>query len=97
MQCKLTLDSSDGTSISNFVYDRGRVNLVTVKRLGIDRSGTGDAFFAVLAGALLNGETLVDSARKAADFVSKCIEYAEKLELPWNHGLPFEEFLTELD
>ena len=93
----VTLDSSDGTSISNFVYDRGRVNLVTVKRLGIDRSGTGDAFFAVLAGALLNGETLVDSARKAADFVSKCIEYAEKLELPWNHGLPFEEFLTELD
>ena len=93
----VTLDFDDGTSIANFVHDRGKINLVTVKRLGLDRSGTGDAFFAVLAGALLNGETLVDSARKAADFVSKCIEYAEKLELPWNHGLPFEEFLTELD
>lgn len=93
----VTLDSGDGRTLSNFVYDKGNVNLVNVKRLGIDRSGTGDAFFAVLVGNLINGNSLADSARKAADFVSKCIEYAEKLELPWNFGLPFEEFLTELD
>ena len=93
----VTLDFDDGTSIANFVHDRGKVNLVMVERIGSDRSGTGDAFFAVLAGNLLNGRELVDSTRKAARFVSKCIGYAEKLELPWNHGLPFEEFLTELD
>lgn len=93
----VNLDFDDGTSISNFVYDKGRVNLVTVERLGSDRSGTGDAFFAVLAGSLMNGTELVDAVRKSARFVSKCIEYAERLELPWNHGLPFEEFLTTLD
>ena len=93
----VTLDFDDGTSIANFVHDRGKINLVTVKRLGLDRSGTGDAFFAVLAGYLLNGSDLVDAVRKAADFVSRCIEYAERLELPWNHGLPFEEFLTTLE
>lgn len=93
----VNLDFDDGTSISNFVYDKGRVNLVTVERLGLDRSGTGDAFFAVLAGSLMNGTELVDAVRKSARFVSKCIEYAERLELPWNHGLPFEEFLTTLD
>ena len=93
----VTLDFDDGTSIANFVHDRGKINLVMTERLGADRSGTGDAFFAVLVGNLLNGRELVDSTRKAANFVSKCIEYAEKLQLPWNHGLPFEEFLTELD
>ena len=93
----VNLDFDDGNSIANFVHDNGKINLVTVPRLGSDRSGTGDAFFAVLAGCLLNGIDLVDAVRKAADFVSRCIEFAERLELPWNHGLPFEEFLTELD
>ena len=91
------LDFDDGSSLANFVYDKGKINLVMVDRIGSDRSGTGDAFFAVLAGNLLNGIDLVDAVRKSARFVSRCIEYAEALELPWNHGLPFEEFLTTLD
>ena len=44
----------------------------------------------------MNGETLIDSVRKAANFVTKCIQRAEDLNLEWNWGLPFEEFLTEL-
>ena len=36
------------------------------------------------------------SVQKAADFISKCLQYAEELELPWNYGIPFEEYLTEL-
>ena len=93
----ITLDTDDGSNISNFVFDNGSINLVTAKRLGIDRSGTGDAFFAVLAGSIINGEKLVDAARKAANFVTRCIAHAEDLKLPWNYGLPFEEFLTELN
>ena len=92
----VTLDIDDGSNIANFIFDRGEINLVTSRRLGGDRSGTGDAFFAVAAASWLNGETLTDSTRKAADFVAKCIAHAEKLNLPWNWGLPFEEFLTEL-
>ena len=93
----ITLDTDDGSNISNFVFDNGSINLVTAKRLGIDRSGTGDAFFAVLAGSIINGEKLVEAARKAANFVTRCIAHAEDLKLPWNYGLPFEEFLTELN
>ena len=48
------------------------------------------------AASWLNGESLSDATRKAAQFVGKCIAHAEKLNLPWNYGLPFEEFLTEL-
>ena len=92
----VTLDAGDDSQIANFIFDRGEINLVTSRRLGGDRSGTGDAFFAVAAASWLNGENLIDSTRKAAEFVAKCIAHAEKLNLPWNWGLPFEEFLTDL-
>ena len=92
----VTLDIDDGSNIANFIFDRGEVNIVTSRRLGGDRSGTGDAFFAVAAASWLNGENLIDATSKAADFVAKCIAHAETLDLPWNWGLPFEEFLTEL-
>lgn len=92
----VTLDTDDDSSITNFVFDNGNINLITSHKLGSDRSGTGDVFFAVLAGSIINGEEVVNAARKAADFVTRCIAHAEKLKLPWNYGLPFEEFLTEL-
>lgn len=92
----VTLDLDDGSNITNFIFDKGEINIVSSRRLGGDRSGTGDAFFAVAAASWLNGESLLDATRKAADFVAKCIAHAEKLNLAWNWGLPFEEFLTEL-
>lgn len=92
----VTLDTDDGSSITNFVFDNGNINLVNVHKLGSDRSGTGDAFFAVLAGSIINGDELLKATLKAAKFVTRCIAYAEELKLPWNYGLPFEEFLTEL-
>ena len=92
----VTLDIDDGSNIANFIFDRGEVSIVTSRRLGGDRSGTGDAFFAVAAASWLNGENLIEATSKAADFVAKCIAHAETLDLPWNWGLPFEEFLTDL-
>ena len=92
----VTLDTDDGKSITNFVFDNGVVKLVTAHKLGSDRSGTGDVFFAVLAGSIINGEDLIVATRKAANFVTRCIALAEELNLPWNYGLPFEEFLTDL-
>lgn len=92
----VTLDIDDGSNIANFIFDRGQINIVTSRRLGGDRSGTGDAFFAVAAASWLNGASLTEATRRAADFVTKCIAHAERLNLPWNWGLPFEEFLTNL-
>ena len=51
---------------------------------------------AIVAGSLLNGEWLEQAAHKAAGFISKCLAYAVELDLPWNYGLPFEEYLREL-
>ena len=92
----VTLDFDDEKNISNFIYDGGKIDVVTSQKLGGDRSGTGDVFFAIVAASIMNGENLLSAVKKAADFVTKCIIHAEKLNLAWNHGLPFEEFLSEI-
>ena len=92
----VNLDADDGSNISNFIFDNGKINFIVSKKLGSDRSGTGDVFFAVVAASIMNGENLTAAVQKAADFVTKCILHAENLNLAWNYGLPFEEFLTEL-
>jgi pyridoxine kinase len=81
--------------IENFVYEAGRGTLLKEKKVGGDRSGSGDAFAAIVAASLVRGASLTDAVKKAADFISKCLAYAVALDLPWNYGLPFEEYLTE--
>ena len=50
----------------------------------------------VIAASLIRGEELEAAVQKAASFISRCLAYALELDLPWNYGLPFEEYLTEL-
>lgn len=86
-----------GETIKNFIYERGKgTEILRVAKIDGDRSGVGDAFAAIVAGSLVNGETLSNSVQKAALFISKMVKYAVKLDLPWNYGLPFEEYLTQL-
>ena len=87
---------SEGDHIRNFIYEAGRGTVLQVEKVGGDRSGSGDAFMAIVAGSLINGESLDQAAHKAAGFISKCLAYAVELDLPWNYGLPFEEYLREL-
>ena len=92
----ITLDFDNENKISNFIYDGGKIDIVTSEKIGIDRSGTGDIFFAIVAANLMQGKNLLYAVKTATDFVTKCIFHAEKLNLAWNVGLPFEEFLTDL-
>ena len=87
---------NEGDHIRNFIYEAGRGTVLQVEKVGGDRSGSGDAFMAIVAGSLLNGEGLEQAAHKAAGFTSMCLAYAVELDLPWNYGLPFEEYLREL-
>ena len=61
-----------------------------------DRSGTGDVIAAIIAGMYLNGHSLYESVKKAADYVSKCIRYCEENEVPSYWGLCFEMFMKDL-
>lgn len=82
--------------IKNFVYDHGVTHEIIVKRLGGDRSGTGDGVTSVIAGSYMNGHSFYESVKKAVDFTSKCIGYCEENQVPNIYGLAFEEFLSEL-
>ena len=83
--------------INNFIYDKDKgCKIISTTAIGGDRSGTGDAFSAIVMGSLINGKELNSSVQKAVNFIDKCVILAEKMKLPWNYGLPFEEYLVEL-
>ena len=86
-----------GREIGNYIYVRGeKPQLISSSRIGGNRSGTGDVFVAIVAASLIKGESLAEAVQKAVDFILKALTYTEKLDLPWNFGLAFEEYLTEL-
>ena len=66
------------------------------KKLGADRSGTGDVFSSVILGEMLRGSTFVNAVDSANLFVEHAIERSMALELPNNYGLAIEEVLGDL-
>jgi pyridoxine kinase len=70
--------------------------MITHKRTGDFRSGTGDIYAAVIAADMVNGVPFAESVRKAGEFVSEAIIATEKLEIPKTDGLAFEEVLYRL-
>lgn len=87
-----------GGQVLNFVYEKnGCHSVVREPKIGGDRSGTGDAFAAIVAGGLVNGLSLQAAVEKAAGFITRALRYTVQLDLPWNYGLAFEEYLTELN
>ena len=87
----------DGDWLLNYIYETGQQpGVQRVKKIGSDRSGTGDVFAAIVAGQIVQGHSMSHAVRAAADFISKAMVYTEELQLPRNCGLAFEEFLTTL-
>ena len=85
-----------GDRIRTYLYADGCGRSFDNPKVGRDRSGAGDAFSAIIAAALVRGIPLAEGVPRAADFIGHCLTYAEELDLPWNYGLPFEEFMGEL-
>lgn len=83
--------------IGNFVYEKGEASsFIGTKKIGGERSGTGDVFTGIITGSIVRGDSLTTSVRKAIDFIGKALAYTETLNLPPAQGIAFEEFLTEL-
>ena len=85
-----------GDKVKTYLYENGSGQSFANPKIGRDRSGSGDAFAAILAASLVNDVSLAAGARRAAEFIGHCLAYAEELDLPWNYGLPFEAFMDEL-
>ncbi|MBD5157001.1 MAG: pyridoxamine kinase [Butyrivibrio sp.] len=88
---------SMGSFIANAICERGKEPLLLKqKRIGHERSGTGDVFSAIIAAESVRGTDFVQSVRKASEFVKKCIRVTEEFDIPPTDGVCFEEVLHEL-
>ena len=83
--------------IINFAYERGKkYKKICAKKIGEDRSGTGDVFSSILIASLVNGEDFYFAIEKAVEFINKTIKYTVDLGVLGVEGLCFEEYLGEL-
>jgi len=87
---------SIGHQILNFVYNHGKVEKIYAKRIGEDRSGTGDVISAVIAGSYLKEQNFLEAVKKSTDFASKCIQHSVDIDAHPHMGLCFEPLLKEL-
>ena len=69
--------------------------MLRTKKIGKERSGTGDVFASAFCGALLRGRSKYDSAAIAADFTLKCIENTVGDE-SHRYGVKFETAIPDL-
>lgn len=85
-----------GNCVRTYLYEAGVGSSFDNVKIGRDRSGSGDIFAAIVAASLVRGISLSEGAKCAAAFIGHCLSFAEELDLPWNYGLPFEDFMGEL-
>ena len=86
-----------GETLANFVCEKGRAPFVcTERRIGGDRSGTGDVFASVILADAVNGVPFAASVRKASAFVARAVARTVEMGIPRRDGLAIEEVLDEL-
>lgn len=86
-----------GEYIYNYVYEEGKNDtFIKSKRVGCERSGTGDVFSAIISADAVNGIELTDSVKKAVKFIKKCLIISEERDIPCEDGICFEDVLTKL-
>ncbi len=83
--------------LTNIIYEKGKEpKFIKRKKIGVNRSGTGDVFSAILSADAVNGVDFSKSVEKAADFIVRCIHRSMELDLPVTDGVCFEEVLYRL-
>ena len=84
--------------IGNVVYEKNGIKkIIRMKKVGMERSGTGDIFASIIAADCVNGVDLETSVKKAGSFIKKCIIATEKYQVPKTDGVCFEEVLYTLN
>lgn len=85
------------TFLTNLVFEKGKKPcFIKRKKWGVNRSGTGDVFSAILAADAVNGMDFAKSVERAADFIVMCIKRSMELDIPVTDGVCFEEVLYRL-
>lgn len=82
--------------IGNLVVSKDQRFYLESSYTGMGFSGTGDLFASVICGSLLKGESIQEAVKKATYFLQDAIEEATKEQIPRNHGVNFEKYLSRL-
>lgn len=77
------------------VYEKGDLHYYEHKKIAKGCHGTGDVYASAFVGALMQGKTLVESAKIAADYTVLCIENTQGDPNHW-YGVKFETALADL-
>ncbi len=86
-----------GNQIFNYIFEKNKTSeLLSTRKIGEDRSGTGDVFSSIVTGALIQGQDFKTAVTRAVRFLDKAIAYTAQMNLPWNYGICFEEYLKEI-
>ena len=85
-----------GENICNFVCDGDKRKMLAYEITGKSHAGTGDVFASVISADAVNGVDFEMSVRKSAEFVGKCVELSNEMEIPVQDGVCFEEILDLL-
>ena len=88
---------SDG-KMTTVGYDRDKGTFWKVQNeyVPINYSGGGDMFASILAGSILNGDSLPVAMNRAAAFTELCIRTTYSYGTPWSDGIMFESQLPWL-
>jgi len=86
-----------GDDLVNFIYEPGKgLETCEERRVGADRSGTGDVFSSVILADAVNGVGFAESVRKASRFTASAVKRSVEMGIPEKDGLAIEEVLGEL-
>jgi len=77
------------------VCENGKTQYYEHDRIAKGCHGTGDVYASAFTGALMNGKTLFDAAKIAADYTVRCIENTKDDPAHW-YGVKFETALRDL-
>lgn len=82
--------------IGNLIVSATETDYLESFYTGESFSGTGDLFASVVIGSLVNGESASGAVQKAMKFLQPAIEEATRENIPRNHGVNFEKYLSLL-
>lgn len=77
------------------VYENGKISYYEHRRIAKGCHGTGDVYASAFTGALMNGKSIFEAAKIAADYTVLCIENTQDDPEHW-YGVKFEAALPEL-
>ncbi len=82
--------------IGNLAFSKKERFYIETPYTGMGFSGTGDLFASVICGCLVKGLSVSKAMEKAVYFLQDAIEEATKEQIPRNHGVHFEKYLSRL-